>query len=216
MNEWPFGEDAIVAAVAEESTSATLPEPTTSERIVAAAAELFHEQGYHATTMRQIAARVGIKAGSLYNHFPGNQELLFSIAHDTMGDMLRRAVQAMSSEDTPGGRLRAFVRAHTLYCIEERYRARVADDLRDLEPHNLERVLAIRDEYEQLLRDVLREGRDQSGWDVIDVPIVSFAFATMASAVSVWYREGGRLSPEEIADAYAEITLRAVRPGAAS
>ncbi|HTE61789.1 MAG TPA: TetR/AcrR family transcriptional regulator [Solirubrobacteraceae bacterium] len=216
MNEWPFGEDAIVAAVAEESTSATLPEPTTSERIVAAAAELFHEQGYHATTMRQIAARVGIKAGSLYNHFPGKQELLFSIAHDTMGDMLRRAVQAMSSADTPGGRLRAFVRAHTLYCIEERYRARVADDLRDLEPHNLERVLAIRDEYEQLLRDVLREGRDQSGWNVIDVPIVSFAFATMASAVSVWYREGGRLSPEEIADAYAEITLRAVRPSAAS
>jgi hypothetical protein len=51
---------------------------------------------------------------------------------------------------------------------------------------------------------------------VIDVPVLSYAFATMASAVSTWYREGGRLSPEEIADAYAEITVRAVRPSTGS
>lgn len=201
--------------MAEATTNGTLAEPTTRQRIVTAAAELFHDQGYHATTMRQIAARVGIKAGSLYNHFPGKQELLFTIAHDTMRDMLRRAVRAMSGEDTPEGRLRAFVRAHTLYCIEERYRARVADELRDLEPNNLQRVLTTRDEYEGLLRDLLQEGRDQAGWDVIDIPIFSFAFATMASAVSAWYRENGRLSPEAIADAYAEITLRAVRGTAA-
>jgi AcrR family transcriptional regulator len=106
--------------------------------------------------MRQIAARVGIKAGSLYNHFPGKQDLLFTIAYGTMRDMLDRAVRTMSTAETPEARLRAFMRAHTRYCIEERYRARVADELRDLAPENLDRVLVIRDEYEGLLKAILQ------------------------------------------------------------
>jgi AcrR family transcriptional regulator len=199
--------------MADLATTGTVDATPTRERIVSAAAELFHQQGVHATSMRQIAAHVGIKAASLYNHFPGKQDLLFSIAYGTMRDMLRLATRALSRESTPEGRLRAFIQTHTLYCIQERYRARVADELRDLEPSNLERVLAIRDEYEGLLQDILKEGRQEAAWDVSDIRLFSYAFATMASAVSTWYRTDGRLTPEEIADTYAEITLRSVRPG---
>ncbi len=194
--------DVVTAAAAEQTT--------TRERIVSAAAELFHKQGVHATSMRQIAAVVGIKAASLYNHFPGKQDLLFTIAYGTMRDMLRLAKDAMNTQTTPEERLRAFIRAHTLYCIQERYRARVADELRDLEPSNLKRVLAVRDEYEAVLKRLLQDGKEQADWDVIDIPLFSYAFATMASAVSTWYCPGGRLTPEEIADAYAEITVRAL------
>lgn len=188
---------------------------TTRERIVAAAAELFHRQGVHATSMREIADSVGIKAGSLYNHFSGKQELLFTIAYDCMRDMLELVNEAMSGEKTPEGRLRAFMRAHALYSMQERYKARVADELRDLEPSRLERVLEIRDEYEGVLKEILRDGQEQAGWGLIDLPIFSYAFATMASAVCTWYRPDGRLSAEEIADIYAEIALRAVRRPAA-
>ncbi|MGW1105930.1 TetR/AcrR family transcriptional regulator [Streptomyces sp. NPDC002540] len=45
-------------------------------QIVAAALERFHQSGYHATGMEDIAATVGITAGSLYWHFRGKQELL--------------------------------------------------------------------------------------------------------------------------------------------
>ncbi|HET9123794.1 MAG TPA: TetR/AcrR family transcriptional regulator [Solirubrobacteraceae bacterium] len=202
--------------MAEPARTAAAAPASTRERIISAAAELFHTQGVHATTMRQIAAVVGIRAASLYNHFPGKQELLFTIAYDTMRDMLALAAEAIGAESTPEGRLRAFIHAHTLYCIKERYRARVADELRDLEPANLRRVLAVRDEYEAVLGGILRDGEEQAAWDVIDTPLFSYAFATMASAVSTWYRPGGRLSPEEIADAYAEITFRAVTSPAAS
>lgn len=191
------------------------PAPSTAsmrDRIVDVAAELFHEQGVHATTMRQIAARVGIKAGSLYNHFSGKQELLFTIAYETMRDMLDGGLRAIATEHTPEGRLRAFMYAHTLYSVKERYRARVADEIRDLTPEHLERVLRIRDEYEELLKDILQDGQTNAGWDVIDIPIFSYAFATMGSAVCTWYREGGRLSPHEIANMYTEITIRAVLP----
>ncbi|MGH9303090.1 MAG: TetR/AcrR family transcriptional regulator [Acidimicrobiales bacterium] len=179
---------------------------STTERIIAAAAELFHEQGYRATTMRQIAARVGIKAASLYNHFSGKQELVFRISFDTMVEMLAEARNAVAGCRSPNEKLRAFVRAHTLYCILRRYPARVADELRDLDPGNYGLVIAVRDEYEMVLRDILSELVTAPA---TEVTILANAIATMASQVSVWYREQGRLSPVEIAERYADFALDA-------
>lgn len=51
----------------------------TRGRIVAAAFELFAERGYHAVSVRDIAAAVGIKDASLYNHFPGKQAIFDAV-----------------------------------------------------------------------------------------------------------------------------------------
>lgn len=195
-------------------SGAALAASTTRSRILDTAAELFWRQGYHATTMRQIAAGVGIKAASLYNHFESKQELLFRIAYDTMSEMYEAVMASMASADKPEERLRAFVRAHTSYCIVERYRARVADELRDLEPHNLEAVITIRDRYELVLRQILKE-LDAGTGRVSDVAVTANALATMASQVSTWYREDGRLGPAEIADLYAGLAVGAALGGSA-
>jgi AcrR family transcriptional regulator len=47
----------------------------TAERILDAAEALFAEHGFAGTAIRDIAARVGLNPASLYNHFPGKQEL---------------------------------------------------------------------------------------------------------------------------------------------
>jgi AcrR family transcriptional regulator len=47
----------------------------TSERIVEAAYQLFIEQGYHATSMRQIVDRAGVTMGGIYNHFPNKEAI---------------------------------------------------------------------------------------------------------------------------------------------
>lgn len=68
------------AAAAGEPGSALRPAPaptpdTTAEQILAAAARLFGRQGFRATTLRQIAEDAGIKAGSVYYHFDGKEEI---------------------------------------------------------------------------------------------------------------------------------------------
>jgi AcrR family transcriptional regulator len=47
-----------------------------------AAIELFMEQGYHATSMRQIAERAELALGGIYNHFAGKEELFEAIIVD--------------------------------------------------------------------------------------------------------------------------------------
>lgn len=57
---------------------------STKDRILASALDLFARQGFAGTSMRQIAAEVGIQASSLYNHFPG-KEALFSALIEAHG-----------------------------------------------------------------------------------------------------------------------------------
>ena len=48
---------------------------STKERIMDAAIKLFSDRGYDVVSMRDIAAMVGIKAASIYNHFPSKQDI---------------------------------------------------------------------------------------------------------------------------------------------
>ena len=55
---------------------------TTRLAIEVAAIELFMEQGYHATSMRQIADRAGLALGGIYNHFGSKEEIFEAIIID--------------------------------------------------------------------------------------------------------------------------------------
>jgi AcrR family transcriptional regulator len=185
----------------------------TDARILDAATRLFYEKGYHASTMREVAAAVGIKAGSLYNHYAGKSDLLFRIARDVMDELLADGRRALAAHAEPREQLRELIRSHVVYHAEHRFRAKVADDqLHALEPGRRDEVLAIRDVYERLWRDVIEAGRDSHGWAVPDTPVVTFALTTMCTAVDVWYREDGRLSAAEIAGIYANLALGALEP----
>jgi AcrR family transcriptional regulator len=51
----------------------------TRAAILEASYQLFSEQGYHGTSMRAIAARAGITAGSIYNHFSDKEQIITSV-----------------------------------------------------------------------------------------------------------------------------------------
>jgi AcrR family transcriptional regulator len=190
---------------------------TTADRIRDAATQLFYEKGYYATSMREVAGLVGIKAASVYNHFASKEDILFEIASGTMEEMLAGALKAISAASSPEAELRRLVEFHVRYSGENRLRAKVADDqLHALSAARRRQVLEVRDEYEALFRDILGRGRDEHGWQVDDVAVVTFAIATMASAVGVWYREDGRLPATTIASIYGDLAVRGVGAGGAS
>lgn len=185
-----------------------------SDRILSAATALFYDQGYHGTTMREIASVVGIKAGSLYNHFAAKEDILFEICDGVMLEMLRDGQRAVATATSCEARLRRLVEFHVRFCAEDRFRSKVADDqLHALSEPRRQQVLDIRDTYEQLFRDILAEGRETEGWEVDDVAVVTFALATMANSVNVWFREDGRLTADAVASIYGDLAIRAVRAG---
>jgi AcrR family transcriptional regulator len=183
-------------------------EPGTEQRILEAATRLFSEKGYHGTSMREVAAAVGIRAASLYNHYAGKEDLLVRIATGVMEELLAGGREAIAVHEHPADRLRALIRWNVTYHAERRFRARVADEqLHAIGPERREAVLAVRDAYTRLFKDVLEEGRARHGWRVRSVPVVTFGIGGMCTFVDTWYRDDGPLAAGEIAEIYADLLL---------
>jgi AcrR family transcriptional regulator len=189
---------------------------TADERIRAVATGLFFERGYHGTTMREIGKRAGMKAASLYNHYPGKQQLFHRIVADTTRALIDEARARIASCDDPEQRLRALIDCHVRYHVDHRLAARVSEDqLNALEPPNRSDVVALRDEYERLFKEILRDGQERAGWRVPDVAVVASGIATMCTQVAGWFREGDRLSAGDVARIYADFALSGVAPATA-
>ncbi len=80
------------------------------ELILSSAAELFARNGVAATTVRQIADRVGILSGSLYHHFESKEAMVDEILTSYLDDLRSRYRQIASSTGDPRTRLRDLVR----------------------------------------------------------------------------------------------------------
>lgn len=183
---------------------------TTAPKIRAAALRLFASSGYAAVSMRQIAAEVGVQAGALYNYTPDKQSLLFDLLKSHMDDLLT-ALQTLPQTGTPDARLEAFVRHHI------RFHAARSDavfisymELRNLDPDNFAVIEGLRRQYEQALQDILDAGVQTGAFDVPDSRFATLAVIAMLAGLNTWYREGGRLSVDQIEARYCDMILRAV------
>lgn len=84
---------------------------TARDRLVRVALELFATRGFQAIGLRDLAAHVGLRAGSLYHHIENKQCLLFELIESALSDLLAMTKRRMKGAKTPAERVRRFVQA---------------------------------------------------------------------------------------------------------
>ncbi|WP_378943127.1 TetR/AcrR family transcriptional regulator [Paracoccus sp. R86501] len=173
------------------------------------ARRLFARQGYAAVSMRQIAAAVGVQAGALYAYTPDKQALLHDLLESHMQDLLA------AWTDTPGAdplaRLERFVRFHIGFSLDNSDAVFLSYmELRNLAPDNFARITALRGHYEAALEAIIRDGIASGAMQVEDPKLTTLALIAMLTGVTNWYREGGRLDRDRIADIYWGLARGAV------
>jgi TetR/AcrR family transcriptional regulator, cholesterol catabolism regulator len=180
--------------------SQTATEAPTKERIVEAAVELFHRQGYNATSLRQIADDVGLQVGSLYNHMSSKEQLLFDIMRDVMEELIEHTEEEMASVgDDSLDRVLAFLRASIHFHATRQKQTFIGNsELRGLSPEHRAGIVELRDRYETMLRETLQAAQDDGAIEVSDVQLATFAALALCTSVATWYRPNGRLSLEDL------------------
>jgi AcrR family transcriptional regulator len=160
-------------------------------RILDIAAALFVEQGYEATSLRQIADAVGMKAGSLYYHFASKDDLLTAVLDIGMEVMHTAfdAAELATVDASAGTRIEAHVRAHLAALYEHGpYTAAHVVTLRTAPAVVRAAVVPTRDAYEARWTDLLAVL--QSAGDLaadIDLHVARLAlFGAMNSSVE-WF-----------------------------
>lgn len=176
-----------------------------------AALSLLSELGYHGTTMKLLAAKLGVQAPSLYNHVRSKQEILARIMTTGIDRLISRQDAALAGSDDPADQLRAMTEAHVLVHIRNRRSAMIGDrELWNLEDPARTYVGEMRDRYERRYRATIERGVADGKFEVESAKLASFAIIEMASSVSVWFREDGPLTDTEVASAYGQMAVRIV------
>lgn len=170
-------------------------------RLLHEAARLFREKGYERTTVRDLAAAVGIQSGSLFHHFRTKEEILKAVMVETIHLNTALMRRAMESEPTSHGRLRALVRSEleSINGQTGEAMAVLVFEWRSLSGPARQDVLALRDIYEALWLEVL--GALAADGTLEAEPFVVRRMLTGALSWTVtWYRPHGGMSLDDLTD----------------
>src|SRR5947209_17537699 len=85
-------------------TSQAHARPDTRQRIQSVALELFAEQGYDKTSLREIAERLDVTKAALYYHFKSKEDIVASLVEDYFGQMDDLVAWAKTLHRSPGSR----------------------------------------------------------------------------------------------------------------
>lgn len=182
--------------------------PDRWQEILDAALALFYAQGYHATSMQDLADAVGLQKGSLYHYIRSKEDLLYPLIEQTLEGYVRDLEAIVASGGSAAERLRRAVTAHV-----ERV-ARFGDMMtvfisegRHLKPDEQDRVRALSGRYRRMLEDLIREGADTGEFRTGDPALATMALLGACNWLPQWYRPDGRATPAQIAEEFIKLFL---------
>jgi AcrR family transcriptional regulator len=195
------------------------------EEIVRAAAEVFMEFGFAASTIDAVANRLGATKGRIYHYFGSKADLFFEVQIAAM-ERLRREVEPLArGPGSPAERLRAMAFRHTMIMLEHLPIQKVS--VQGLErqllgaaigrhTRKLRDIIRRRDEYEQLFAEVIDEGVRLGLF--VDLPprLATKPFFGALNWLTVWYtprRLQSKNDLAELARMLAEFVMRGISKG---
>lgn len=177
--------------------------------VVLDAARVFAARGYDQTSVPQLAAELGLAAGSLYHYFGGKEQLLIAICNEIMDPLLDRAAELEAQRPAPVEHLRALVRIWVAHVVDHRDHMLVFQQERHVIDHGDQwrQVRADRKRFETLVDQALAAVQRAGAARFDDRRLALSALLGMVNHTAQWYRPRGRLSPQAIADGYVDLLL---------
>lgn len=179
------------------------------ELILKVATELFTERGFHASSMRELGERAGIRKESLYYYVKSKQQLLFEILHD-----LHRGGEALVDNvnfDSPDpiGELRSLLVQMAIYAGKHADRLEIfANDFDYLSSEQQTHIISERhlygDAIVKLITLAVEAGQISKSLDIRSAAQVTIR---AVSSISQWYTSNGPLQIEQIAVQTAAILV---------
>lgn len=169
------------------------------------------EHGYDATSVRTIAAEVGVTVPALYYHYENKQAILVALFDHAMSTVSAHIDAALTEAgDDPVRRLSALVEATALYMANHRDLAFLDSERRSLTAENGRWYREHRDTIDGQLRDAIEDGC-RAGVFATSVPdSARRAILSMCQGIASWYHPDGPKTPAETAAEYVRIALAAV------
>ncbi len=170
------------------------------QEIIRVAAEGFSARGYRATTLDDIAQKVGISKVTLYRHCHSKEELLIKVFERTIAVFHEELHRICAQKIPPEEKLRQVIRHQVrLMADHHDFLAVFFSEENHLPPEMAERARREKRDYNHLIDGVIRQGLRQGNLVSIPPQILTFIILGACNWLYQWYRPEGELSTDEVA-----------------
>jgi AcrR family transcriptional regulator len=179
--------------------------------IIDAALKLFATRGYRATSVQDLADELGYGKASLYHYVKSKNDILVAIHELFMRRLIDDANAVVAGDGSAADKLRLII--VNFVDLVGRHRAEatvVNEEMKELSPRTLKRVVAERDEYERMITRLVEEAQAAGDIDVADPHVAVRAILGMVNWCYRWLKVDGALSPREVGAQMAALVLHRV------
>ena len=182
--------------------------------ILRAAAEVFVERGFDATTTRDIGERAGLLSGSLYHHFDTKEQMLHELVVDVYAPTAGYVARARAAGADGADRLVQLVRHHVVHLLGNRHQAVLfLHEARSLTAEHRAAIEAEEHRYVGAIDELVAEGRADGSLRVdVDPVIARLTVLGAANWVYRWFDGDGVWEVDEVATTIARLAVDGLRP----
>ena len=179
------------------------------DELLRVSAKLFREKGFDGTSIRDISAAAGMHSGSPFYHFKTKQDILVAVMEQGLAEGLRKSEEVMALPLPPEQKLKGLIRAQLGTILEEGsdFIPVLLYDWRSLNSANRRRIVALKDRYDALWQQVI-DDLQRAGYMPGDAQLGRLLILGAVNWTGTWYRAGGRLSLDEVAEGCAQLFLQ--------
>jgi AcrR family transcriptional regulator len=182
------------------------------EAVLLAAVRMFNQRGFHATSLDDVAASLGISKPLIYHYLGAKDQVLFECMRIGLEQLRAAAEEGASLPGTGMDRLKRFLRRYAECIMEDFSRCVIRTGDEVLSPEIRPSFRALKSEIDQAMRKLISDAAADGSAKVTDVKLTAFAFAGALSWTARWHEPDGPLQPAEIAGQLVEILTRGILP----
>lgn len=182
------------------------------DEVMAAAERLFASRGFQATSVRDIAEALDLKAGSLYAHIESKDDLLWDILCVAADRFFAAVEPIVASNLLTLEKLKRVIAAHVKVITSNLASAAVySTEWRHLSDTRRREFAARRDAYEEIVRGLVRQCMHEGTFADMDEKFATLVILSAINWIYQWYREDGPMTPDEIARKLTDLLLNGLK-----
>ncbi|GIL24245.1 MAG: TetR family transcriptional regulator [Bacteroidota bacterium] len=183
------------------------------EQVIRSAAELFREKGYAASSMRDLAQKLGIEAASLYSHIKSKEEILQHLCFDMAAEFRKSLAEVEKKEVSASEKLKLGIIGHIQVMAKDLTASAVfMNEHRHLSQPYLRDFLLLRINYINRFKSIIEEGARQGEFkDSIDKKLAVMTLFSSLNWMPMWYDPSSRIVPQDLGQQLADMLVNGLK-----
>jgi AcrR family transcriptional regulator len=182
------------------------------DAVLRAAVRMFNARGFHASSLDDVAATLGISKPTIYHYLGNKDQVLLECVTIGLQQLREAAAAAREQPGSGADRLRIFLQQYSQVTMDDFGRCIVRTSEEALSPESVRRFRALKKEIDGAMRSLIEEGIADGSISPCDPKLLAFTLAGALNWPARWHHPSGAQSPQEIASSLVSILSSGFAP----